>query len=96
MQGYKNSLFNKLLSLVLAVAFSVGMIPQIAFTSYAEPIEDDSIVPEALLKGDAPACEEKERPHVRTATLEQLRPLLAEKARAGYKAEIFKEPCYLR
>ncbi len=40
--------------------------------------EDDSIVPAEVLK-EEPA---------RTATLEQVRPLLAEKARAGYRAEV--------
>lgn len=53
-----------------------------------EPVEDDSIVPKALLKADEPACEKEKEPPVRTATLEQLRPLLAEKARAGFKAEV--------
>ena len=55
-----------------------------------EAVEDDSIVPEALLKHDASLCGEEKKPPVRTATVEQLRPLLAEKARAGYKAEVKK------
>lgn len=55
-----------------------------------EPVEDDSIAPEDLLQDTAPACDKEKGPSVRRATAEELRPLLAEKARAGYKAEVKK------
>ena len=50
-----------------------------------EPMEDDSVAPDELLKENAPACEEEK---TRTATLEQVRPVLAEISRKGYRAEV--------
>ncbi len=53
-----------------------------------EPLRDGSVVPEEVLKEDAPAIDKKkEAPH-RTAKLEEARPVLAEKSRAGYRAEV--------
>ena len=54
-------------------------------TGADETMEDDSVVPDELIKEDAPACEE-EKP--RTATLEEARPVLAEISRKGYRAEV--------
>ena len=48
----------------------------------SKPIEDTSIVPEDLLKDDAP------KKPARTATLEEARILLSRKARNGYRAEV--------
>ena len=47
--------------------------------------EDGSIVPEELLKENAPSCEE-DKPRI--ATLEQVRPVLADISRKGYRAEV--------
>ena len=47
-----------------------------------EPIEDDSVAPEELLKEEAP------KKPARTATLEEARILLSRKARNGYRAEV--------
>ena len=47
-----------------------------------EPVEDDSILPEELVKEETP------KKPVRTATLEEARSLLSRKARNGYRAEV--------
>ena len=47
-----------------------------------EPVEDDSILPEELVKEETP------KKPVRTATLEEARILLSRKARNGYRAEV--------
>ncbi len=53
-----------------------------------EALRDSSVVPEEVLKEAAPADEVKKEAPPRTARLEEVRPVLAEKSRAGYRAEV--------